>query len=162
TCGACRFCTSGRENLCIRARFTGYTVDGGYAEQAVADERFCFPIPEGYPDLQAAPLLCAGLIGYRALRLAGDAGRPGLDGFGPAAHMICQVAVAQGRRVFAFARDGDGASQEFARSLGAVWAGGSSERPPEPLDAALIFAPVGGLVPMALTAVDRGGSVVCA
>jgi propanol-preferring alcohol dehydrogenase len=162
TCGTCRFCTSGRENLCVRARFTGYTIDGGYAEQTVADERFCFPIPEGYPDLQAAPLLCAGLIGYRALRLAGDAERLGLYGFGAAAHIICQVAVAEGRRVFAFTRDGDEASQEFARSLGAAWAAGSSERPPEPLDAALIFAPVGGLVPVALAAVDRGGTVVCA
>jgi alcohol dehydrogenase, propanol-preferring len=162
TCGTCRFCTSGRENLCVRARFTGYTIDGGYAEQTVADERFCFPIPEGYPDLQAAPLLCAGLIGYRALGLAGDAERLGLYGFGAAAHIICQVAVAEGRRVFAFTRDGDEASQEFARSLGVVWAAGSSERPPEPLDAAIIFAPVGGLVPVALAAVDRGGTVVCA
>ena len=162
TCGECRYCRAGRENLCERARFTGYTLDGGYAEETVADERFCFAIPEGYPDLQAAPLLCAGLIGYRALRLAGDAERVGLYGFGAAAHIICQVARAQGRRVFAFTRAGDETAQAFARSLGAEWAGGSLELPPEPLDAAIIFAPAGGLVPAALAAVDRGGSVICA
>jgi propanol-preferring alcohol dehydrogenase len=162
TCSECRYCRAGRENLCERARFTGYTLDGGYAEEAVADERFCFPIPDGYPDLQAAPLLCAGLIGYRALRLAGDAERVGLYGFGAAAHIICQVARAQGRRVFAFTRAGDETTQAFARSLGAEWAGGSLELPPEPLDAALIFAPAGELVPAALAALDRGGSVVCA
>ena len=162
TCGECRPCLAGRENLCDRARFTGYTIDGGYAQQAVADARFCFPIPEGYPDLQAAPLLCAGLIGYRALSLAGDAGRVGLYGFGAAAHIICQVACWQGRRVFAFTQSGDLATQAFARSLGAEWAGGSTEPAPEPLDAALVFAPVGGLVPTALAAVDKGGTVVCA
>jgi alcohol dehydrogenase, propanol-preferring len=162
TCGECRFCTSGRENLCVRARFTGYTIDGGYAEQAVADERFCFPIPDGYPDLQAAPLLCAGLIGYRALTIAGDGARLGLYGFGAAAHIICQVAVRQGRRVFAFTRVGDDAARELALRLGAEWAGASDERPPELLDAAIIFAPVGALVPRALRAVDRGGTVVCA
>src|SRR5579884_3596040 len=161
TCGECRFCTSGRENLCVRARFTGYDLDGGYAEYAVADERFCFAITDGYPDEQAAPLLCAGLIGYRALRLAGDGERLGLYGFGAAAHIVAQVARHQGRRVFAFTRPGDAAAQHFARSLGAVWAGGSDERPPEPLDAALIFAPVGALVPAALAATRKGGTVVC-
>jgi len=162
TCGECGPCRAGRENLCDRARFTGYTIDGGYARQAVADERYCFPIPEGYPDLQAAPLLCAGLIGYRALSLAGDAQRVGLYGFGAAAHIVCQVARWQGRRVFAFTQPGDAETQAFARSLGAEWAGGSNEHPPERLDAALIFAPVGSLVPAALGAVDKGGSVVCA
>lgn len=162
TCGECRPCLAGRENLCDRARFTGYTIDGGYAQQAVADARYCFPIPEGYPDLQAAPLLCAGLIGYRALSLAGDAERVGLYGFGAAAHIICQVARSQGRRVFAFTQPGDLATQAFARSLGAEWAGGSTEPAPEPLDAAIVFAPVGGLVPTALAAVDKGGTVVCA
>jgi propanol-preferring alcohol dehydrogenase len=162
TCGRCRYCRSGRENLCDNARFTGYTIDGGYAEETVADERFCFPLPDGYGGLQAAPLLCAGLIGYRSLRLAGEAERIGLYGFGAAAHIICQVARAQGRRVFAFTRPGDESSQAFARSLGAEWAGSSSERPPEPLDAAIIFAPVGALVPVALAAVAKGGSVVCA
>jgi propanol-preferring alcohol dehydrogenase len=162
TDGDCRFCTSGRENLCVNARFTGYTLDGGYAERVVADERFCFPIPEGYPDLHAAPLLCAGLIGFRALNLAGDGTRLGLYGFGAAAHIICQVAVWQGRRVFAFTRAGDDASQRLATSLGAEWVGASEESPPEPLDAAIIFAPVGALVPLALRAVDRGGAVVCA
>jgi alcohol dehydrogenase, propanol-preferring len=162
TCGSCRYCRSGRENLCDNARFTGYTIDGGYAEETVADERFCFPLPDGYGGLQAAPLLCAGLIGYRSLRLAGEAERIGLYGFGAAAHIICQVARAQGRRVFAFTRPGDESSQAFARSLGAEWAGSSSERPPEPLDAAIIFAPVGALVPVALAAVAKGGSVVCA
>jgi alcohol dehydrogenase, propanol-preferring len=162
TCGECRFCTSGRENLCVRARFTGYTIDGGYAERVVADERFCFPIPDGYPDLQAAPLLCAGLIGFRALNLAGDGARLGLYGFGAAAHIVCQVAVWQGRRVFAFTRRGDDASAQLALRLGAEWAGASEDKPPEPLDAAIIFAPVGALVPLALRAVDRGGTVVCA
>jgi propanol-preferring alcohol dehydrogenase len=162
TCGRCRFCLSGRENLCDTARFTGYTIDGGYAEAAVADERYCFPIPEGYPDLQAAPLLCAGLIGYRALRFTGDAERVGLYGFGASAHIVCQVARAEGRRVFAFTRAGDEATQAFARSLGAEWAGASGEQPPEALDAAIIFAPAGELVPTALAAVGKGGSVVCA
>jgi propanol-preferring alcohol dehydrogenase len=162
TCGECGPCRAGKENLCDRARFTGYTIDGGYAQQAVADERYCFPIPEGYPDLQAAPLLCAGLIGYRALSLAGDAQRVGLYGFGAAAHIVSQVARWQGRRVFAFTQPGDGERQAFARSLGAEWAGGSDERPAEPLDAALIFAPVGALVPTALGVVGKGGSVVCA
>jgi alcohol dehydrogenase, propanol-preferring len=160
--GDCRFCRSDRENLCESARFTGYDIDGGYAEAAVADSRFCFPVPDGYSPVQAAPLLCAGLIGYRALRLAGDGERLGLYGFGAAAHEIAQVARWQGRRVFAFTRPGDMAGQEFARSLGAEWAGGSDEPPPEPLDAAIIFAPVGGLVPAALRAVDKGGVVVCA
>jgi alcohol dehydrogenase, propanol-preferring len=162
TCGECTYCRKGRENLCARARFTGYTVDGGYAERAVADAPYCFPIPDGYPDLQAAPLLCAGLIGYRALVMTGDAERVGLYGFGAAAHIVCQVARSQGRRVFAFTRPGDLETQAFAGSLGAEWAGGSSDRPPEPLDAAIIFAPVGALVPAALAAVDRGGTVVCA
>jgi alcohol dehydrogenase, propanol-preferring len=161
-CGECRYCRAGHENLCARARFTGYTLDGGFAEETVADERFCFPIPEGYPDSQAAPLLCAGLIGYRALTLASDAERVGLYGFGAAAHIICQVARSQGRRVFAFTRADDAPAQEFARSLGAEWAGSSLEQPPEPLDAAIIFAPAGELVPAALAALDRGGSVVCA
>jgi propanol-preferring alcohol dehydrogenase len=162
TCGECRFCLSGRENLCLRAQFTGRDIDGGYAEYAVADRRYCFPLPAGYPDDQAAPLLCAGLIGYRALRFCGDAERIGLYGFGAAAHIICQVAEWQGRKVFAFTRAEDTAAQALARSLGAVWAGGSQERPPEPLDAAIVFAPVGPLVPLALRALDRGGVVVCA
>ena len=162
TDGTCRFCTSGRENLCEHARFTGRDIDGGYAEYAVADARYCLPLPEGYPDLQAAPLLCAGLIGYRALRLAGDGERLGLYGFGAAAHIICQVAVWQGRRVFAFTRGGDADTQAFARELGAEWAGDSLGPAPEPLDAALIFAPVGQLVPAALRATDRAGVVVCA
>jgi alcohol dehydrogenase, propanol-preferring len=161
TCGECRFCRAGRENLCDRAVFTGYGRDGGFAQLAVADERFCFPIPEGYPDLQAAPLLCAGLIGFRTLRLAGDAERIGIYGFGAAAHIITQVARHEGRRVFAFTREGDRAAQEFALELGAEWAGDSLGRPPEELDAALIFAPVGELVPPALRAVSKGGSVVC-
>lgn len=160
TDGACRYCRSGRENLCDEARFTGYDIDGGYAEYATAEERFCFPIPEGYPDLQAAPLLCAGLIGYRSLRMAGDAERLGLYGFGAAAHIVSQVAVHQGRKVFAFTRDGDDGGQAFARRLGAGWAGGSSEAPPEELDAAIVFAPVGALVPAALRAVGKGGVVV--
>jgi alcohol dehydrogenase, propanol-preferring len=162
TCGHCRYCRSGRENLCDSARFTGYTIDGGYAEETVADERFCFPIPDGYPDLQAAPLLCAGLIGFRSLRLAGDAERLGLYGFGAAAHIICQVARSQGRRVFAFTKPGDTASQAFALELGAEWAGDTQERPPEELDAAIIFAPAGELVPAALAALAKGGVVVCA
>ena len=162
TDGSCRFCRSGRENLCLAARFTGYQIDGGYAERVLADERFCFPIPAGYPDLQAAPLLCAGLIGFRALRLAGDGARLGFYGFGAAAHILVQVARYQGRRIFAFTRPGDAAAQRFALALGAEWAGGSDERPPEPLDAALLFAPAGELVPAALAAVDRGGVVVCA
>lgn len=162
TCGECRYCSSGRENLCDRARFTGYTLDGGFATQTLADERFCFPIPERYPDLQAAPLLCAGLIGYRALTMAGDAGRIGLYGFGAAAHIICQVACSQGRRVFAFTRPGDESAQAFARSLGAEWAGVSGDSPPEEFDAAIIFAPAGELVPAALAAVAKGGSVICA
>jgi alcohol dehydrogenase, propanol-preferring len=162
TDGDCRYCRSGRENLCDRARFTGYQLDGGYAEYAVADERFCFPLPESYSDVHAAPLLCAGLIGYRSLRLAGEAERLGLYGFGASAHIVAQVARHQGRRVFAFTRAGDEEGQRFARSLGAEWAGGSDERPPEELDAAIIFAPVGSLVPVALDALAKGGVVVCA
>jgi propanol-preferring alcohol dehydrogenase len=162
TCGVCRYCRSGRENLCDRARFTGYQLDGGYAEWAVADHRFCFALPEGYPDLQAAPLLCAGLIGHRALRLAGDAERLGLYGFGASAHIVCQVARWQGRRVFAFTRAEDAASQAFARELGAEWAGDALGPAPEELDAAIVFAPVGALVPAALGALAKGGTVVCA
>ena len=160
--GSCRFCRSGRENLCERAVFTGYTRDGGYAERAVADERFCFPLPDGYPDLQAAPLLCAGLIGYRALGLVGDAERLGLYGFGAAAHIICQVARHQGRRVFAFTRPGDETGQAFARSLGAEWAGDSDGAPPEELDGAMIFAPVGELVPAALAGRRAAAGRSCA
>jgi propanol-preferring alcohol dehydrogenase len=162
TCGECRFCLSGRENLCDRARFTGYQLDGGYAERAVADERYCFPLPGGYSDAEAAPLLCAGLIGFRSLRMAGDAERLGLYGFGSSAHIVAQVARHQGRRVFAFTKAGDAAGQEFARSLGAEWAGGSDERPPEELDAAIVFAPAGGLVPTALAVLAKGGTIVCA
>ncbi len=162
TCGACRFCRAGAENLCDRARFTGYDVDGGYAELAIADERFCFPIPDGYEDEQAAPLLCAGLIGYRSLRLAGDAERIGLYGFGASAHIVCQVAVSQGRQVYAGTRAGDDEAQAFARSLGAVWAGDVLAGPPDELDAVIVFAPVGALVPAALGHVRKGGSVVCA
>ena len=162
TCGVCAFCRSGRENLCDQARFTGYQLDGGYAEYAVADERFCVSIPEGYDDTAAAPLLCAGLIGYRALRAAGDPERLGIYGFGAAAHIVAQVARYEGRRVFAFTRAGDAEAQAFARTLGAVWSGASDEAPPEPLDAAVIFAPVGALVPAALRAVTKGGTVVCA
>jgi propanol-preferring alcohol dehydrogenase len=162
TCGVCRYCRSGRENLCDRARFTGYQINGGYAEYTVADERFCFPIPASYSDRSAAPLLCAGLIGYRSLRAAGDAGRIGLYGFGAAAHIVAQIARAENRRVFAFTRAGDIAGQQFARNVGAEWAGGSDEPPPEPLDAAIIFAPVGPLVPVALRHVVKGGTVVCA
>jgi propanol-preferring alcohol dehydrogenase len=161
TCGVCFYCRSGRENLCANARFTGYTLDGGYAEYTVADERFCVPIPDLYADVEAAPLLCAGLIGYRSLVRAGDAVRLGIYGFGGAAHIITQVARHQGRAVYAFTRAGDNESQDFARELGAVWAGGSEERPPEELDAAIIFAPVGALVPAALAAVCKGGVVVC-
>ncbi len=160
-CGQCRYCRSNRENLCDNARFTGYTLDGGYAEFTVADERFCFPIPASYSDAAAAPLLCAGLIGYRSLVKTGDAKRLGLYGFGAAAHIIAQVARRQGRDVFAFTRRGDAEGQEFARKLGATWAGDSESLPPEPLDAAIIFAPVGGLVPLALKALDKGGIVVC-
>jgi propanol-preferring alcohol dehydrogenase len=162
TCGTCRYCRAGRENLCERARFTGYDLDGGYAGYTAADERFCFAVPEGYPDIQAAPLLCAGLIGYRSLRLAGDAARLGIYGFGASAHIISQVARDQGRRVFAFTRPGDEDGQRFARALGAEWAGGSDALPPEELDAAIVFAPVGDLVPLALRALARGGRVVCA
>jgi propanol-preferring alcohol dehydrogenase len=160
TCGRCHYCLSGRENLCDYARFTGYQIDGGYAEYAVADYRFCFPISD-VSDLQAAPLLCAGLIGYRSLRMAGDAQRLGLYGFGAAAHIVIQVARHQGREVFAFTRDGDEEAQNFAREMGALWAGGSSHPPPEELDAAIIFAPIGALVPAALGAVAKGGVVVC-
>jgi propanol-preferring alcohol dehydrogenase len=162
TDGMCRYCRTGRENLCDRARFTGYDLDGGYAERVVADERYCFPIPDGYADEQAAPLLCAGLIGYRSLRLAGDAERLGLYGFGASAHIVAQVARHQGRRVFAFTRTGDLEGQTFARELGAEWAGAADERPPEELDAAILFAPVGELVPTALAALAKGGVVVCA
>ena len=161
TCGVCRYCGTGRENLCDRALFTGYTRDGGYAEYTVADERFCFPIPDAFQDAEAAPLLCAGLIGYRCLSKAGDARRIGLYGFGAAAHIITQVARYQGREVYAFTKPADLRSQEFARSLGAVWAGAASVAPPQPLDAAIIFAPAGELVPMALRAVVKGGIVVC-
>jgi propanol-preferring alcohol dehydrogenase len=162
TCGTCTFCRRGQEDLCDAARFTGYTLDGGYAEYAVADARYCLPIPAAYDAARAAPLLCAGLIGYRALRAAGEAPLVGLYGFGAAAHIIAQVATHQRRRVFAFTRPGDEAGQAFARRLGAEWAGGSDMTPPEPLDAALIFAPVGALVPTALRAVTKGGTVVCA
>ncbi len=162
TCGECGYCRTGRENLCDRARFTGYQIDGGYADYAVADQRFCVALPDRYADAEAAPLLCAGLIGHRALRAAGDAARLGLYGFGAAAHLVAQVARHEGRRVFAFTREGDTESQAFARELGAEWAGSSAEPPPEPLDAAVIFAPVGALVPAALRAVEKGGSVICA
>jgi len=161
TCGTCRFCRSGRENLCDQARFTGYTLDGGYAEFTVANERFCFPIADIFSDAEAAPLLCAGLIGYRSLKKTGDARRLGIYGFGAAASIITQVALDQGRQVFAFTRPGDSSGQEFARGLGAVWAGDSETQPPELLDAAIIFASAGALVPAALQAVDKGGIVVC-
>ena len=161
TCGKCRYCLAGQENLCERARFTGCDIDGGFADYAVADERFCFEIPDGYPDSQAAPLLCAGLIGYRSLRMCGEAHRLGFYGFGAAAHILVQVARSQGREVLAFTRPGDEAAQAFALELGAVWAGPSDEAPPEPLDAAIIFAPDGALVPAALRAVRPGGTVVC-
>ena len=160
--GTCRFCASGRENLCVAARFTGLDRDGGYAQRAVADARFVLPLPDAYTDLQVAPLLCAGLIGFRSYRFTGDAERLGLYGFGSSAHLIAQVAVWEGKRVFAFTSPGDTETQAFARSLGAEWAGGSDAAPPEPLDAAIIFAPVGPLVPAALRALDRGGMVVCA
>jgi propanol-preferring alcohol dehydrogenase len=162
TCGACEYCASGRENLCDRARFTGYHLDGGFAELAVADARYCFRIPDGYPDQQAAPLLCAGLIGFRALRMTGESGRLGFYGFGSAAHIVTQVARAEGREVFAFTRPGDDASQAFARELGAAWAGSTEEAAPVALDAAILFAPAGELVPLALRAVRKGGIVVCA
>ncbi len=162
TCGTCAYCASGRENLCREARFTGYQIDGGYAGYTVADARFCFPIPEGYPDLQAAPLLCAGLIGYRALRMAADAKRIGFYGFGSAAHILTQVCRFQGRDVHAFVRPGDESAKAFALKLGASWAGASSEKPPRPLEAAIIFAPDGRLVPFALQAVEPGGLVICA
>jgi propanol-preferring alcohol dehydrogenase len=162
TCGVCRYCRAGRENLCVSARFTGYQIDGGYAAYTVADQRYCFPLPSGYQDAAAAPLLCAGLIGYRSLVMAGDARRLGLYGFGAAAHIIAQVARHQGREVYAFTRPGDTESQRFACELGAVWAGGSDAAPPEQLDAAIIFAPVGNLVPAALRVLGRGGVVVCA
>ncbi len=162
TCGECRYCRSGRENLCDRARFTGYQINGGYADQTVADSRYCFHLPEDVAAPSLAPWLCAGLIGYRSLRMAGDAERVGLYGFGAAAHIVAQVARHEGRRVFAFTRPGDNEAEEFARSLGAVWAGDSTQQPPEELDAAILFAPVGALVPLALQAVARGGTVVCA
>ena len=162
TCGGCKFCRSGRENLCVRARFTGRDIHGGYAERTVADARYCLQLPDELDDLDAAPLLCAGLIGYRALRMAEDAERIGLFGFGAAAHLICQVAVWQGREVYAFTRPGDEEAQAFAREIGATWAGGSADEPPEPLDAAIVFAPVGAVVLDALRACDRGGTVICA
>jgi alcohol dehydrogenase, propanol-preferring len=161
TCGTCEYCCTGQENLCAQARFTGYQIDGGYAEYTIADERYCFPIPGAYSDVAAAPLLCAGLIGYRSLRLTGDARRLGIYGFGAAAHIIAQVARHQGRAVYAFTRAGDALAQAFARRLGAVWAGGSDEMPPDALDAAIIFAPLGALVPAALRATRPGGVVVC-
>jgi alcohol dehydrogenase, propanol-preferring len=161
TCGVCEYCRSGRENLCDRARFTGYQIDGGYAELTVADQRYCFAIDPRYGDIEAAPLMCAGLIGYRTLRMAGDAQLIGIYGFGAAAHIVAQLARHQGRRLFAFTRPGDLPAQDFARSLGAEWAGSSDQPPPEPLDAALIFAPVGALVPTALAATKKGGVVVC-
>jgi alcohol dehydrogenase, propanol-preferring len=162
TCGTCAPCRRGQENLCEQARFTGYTLPGGYAEYVVADARYCLPIPAGYADEEAAPLLCAGLIGYRAYRAAGDAAALGLYGFGAAAHLLAQVALAEGREVHAFTRPGDEAGQRFARSLGVHWAGGSDAAPPRPLDAAILFAPVGALVPAALAAVRPGGRVICA
>lgn len=162
SCGRCRYCRSGRENLCDEPQFTGYQIDGGFAEYCVANAAFCFPIPEAYPDLQAAPMLCAGLIGYRSYRMAGEGKRLGFYGFGAAAHILCQVAEHDGREIYAFSRPGDRAAQEFAKGLGAVWAGGSDEAPPELLDGAIIFAPVGDLVPAALRAVAKGSTVVCA
>ncbi|NBD17001.1 MAG: zinc-binding alcohol dehydrogenase family protein [Cyanobacteria bacterium] len=162
TCGCCRYCLAGRENLCDRALFTGYDLNGGYAEYAVADEQFCFAIPKGFPNLQAAPLLCAGLIGYRSYRMTEEAQKIGFYGFGAAAHILIQVANYQQRQVYAFTRPGDTKGQAFARELGAVWAGGSDETPPDLLDAAIIFAPVGQLVPAALKALTKGGIVVCA
>jgi propanol-preferring alcohol dehydrogenase len=162
TCGVCPPCRAGRENLCDNPRFTGYTIDGGYAQYAAADERYVFALPEGYSDTEAAPLMCAGLIGYRSLVMAGEAKRLGIYGFGAAAHLVAQVARHQGRTLFAFTRPGDAAGQAFARGLGAAWAGDSTERPPEPLDAAIIYAPVGALVPAALASCAKGGVVVCA
>ncbi|HET9701899.1 MAG TPA: zinc-dependent alcohol dehydrogenase family protein [Burkholderiales bacterium] len=162
TCGECGYCRSGRENLCGQARFTGYQLDGGYAEYALADQRYCFPLPEGYPDAEAAPLLCAGLIGYRSLRMAGDARRIGLYGFGAAAHIVAQLARFEGRELYAFVRPGDAAARAFAGELGAVWSGDSTGPAPEPLDAAIVYAPVGSLVPAALRSLRPGGTVVCA
>lgn len=162
TCGVCRYCRSGRENLCDAARFTGYDIDGGFAEMAVADERFCFPVPQGFEDEQAAPLLCAGLIGYRALSLVGDAERIGFYGFGASAHILCQVAVAEGRRVFAFTREGDAETQAFARELGAEWAGSSGEEPPEELDGAIVFAADGSLMTRALRSSAKGSRIISA
>jgi alcohol dehydrogenase, propanol-preferring len=161
TCGVCEYCRSGRENLCHRARFTGYQIDGGYAELTVADQRYCFAIDPVYGDVEAAPLMCAGLIGYRTLHMAGDARAIGIYGLGAAAHIVAQIARHQGRRIFAFTRPGDGMAQDFARGLGAEWAGDSTVTPPEPLDAALIFAPVGALVPAALAVTKKGGTVIC-
>ena len=160
TCGTCRFCRSEHENLCDEARFTGYQIDGGFATHCIADANYCFPLPEAYDDIHAAPLLCAGLIGYRSLKAAGDAERLGIYGFGAAAHILAQVARHQGREIYAFTRPGDTTAQGFARQMGCAWAGGSDERPPEPLDAAIIFAPVGPLVPEALKATRKGGTVV--
>jgi propanol-preferring alcohol dehydrogenase len=162
TCGVCPYCATGHENLCDAPGFTGYTIDGGYAELTVADQRYVFALPGGYSDAEAAPLLCAGLIGYRSLRMAGDAARLGIYGFGAAAHIVAQVARFEGHEVYAFTKPGDHAGQDFARRLGAVWAGGSDEMPPQPLDAAILYAPVGALVPAALKAVRKGGTVVCA
>lgn len=161
TCGSCRYCKEHQENLCDDARFTGYQIDGGYADYALADAHYCFPISDDYGDAEAAPLLCAGLIGYRSLRMAGPGQRLGIYGFGAAAHIVAQVARFEGRQIYAFTRDGDDAAQNFARELGAVWAGASSDRPPQELDSAIIFAPVGELVPLALRAVRKGGTVVC-
>jgi propanol-preferring alcohol dehydrogenase len=161
TCGECGYCLSGRENLCAHAKFTGYNLDGGYAEYTIADQRFCFAVPEFYSDAEAAPLLCAGLIGYRSLLKTGEAKRIGIYGFGAAAHIIAQVARYQGRTIYAFTRPGDAQAQSFARELGADWAGGSDQKPPEKLDAAIIFAPAGELVPQSLRALDKGGTVVC-
>jgi propanol-preferring alcohol dehydrogenase len=161
TCGRCSYCRTGRENLCAQAKFTGYTIDGGYAEYTTADESFCFPIPEAYSNAEAAPLLCAGFIGYRCLRKTGEAKRIGIYGFGAAAHIVTQVAVSEGREIYAFTRSGDSSGQAFARTLGATWAGASPQRPPEQLHAAIIFAPVGELVPLALRALAPGGTVVC-
>src|SRR5437762_8862138 len=161
SCGECRFCRSGRENLCDRARLTGYNIDGGYADFVVADARFCFRLPEQYGDVDVAPLLCAGMLGYRSYRKTGDAHRLGIYGFGNAAHLIAQIAIYQGREIFAFTRPGDKVGQESARKLGTTWAGGSDEMPPKELDAAIIFAPVGALVPTALRALAKGGAVVC-
>ena len=162
TCGTCKYCKSGRENLCEKARFTGYTLDGGFADYMTADARFCFAVPESYSDVAAAPLMCAGLIGFRSYRMVGKAERIGLYGFGAAAHIIAQVAINEGRSVYAFTKKGDKEAQEFAQQLGAKWAGGSGDAPPEPLDAAILFAPVGDLVPAGLRAVEPGGIVVCA